>query len=730
MNDVEIQREDAPAVAVTGIATVREDAEEGPIERYHRLRRALIEECETVRTFIFEGSPGNALLEDLRRIREDLEGDVFKVGFFGVTAAGKSTLINSLVRDSLLREGLGETSRTLTRICPPTPKAPHGEVHVVFKSAERLHRELQGRLLSLGMDLDDGPAVNLGDPEFRSAIRDKLNSAEGETRDEASYRFVKHVMKGWDVCESRLGRRLVMSASEAEELVHHEDTASFVEERIIYHDNVITRRNIVLYDSPGLGSTFARHTEEAVRLARTADVAVVVTKVDYMFMPPDREFIENALDVQRTREIVNLVFVLNQINRINPMNHVPPRKPDEFDECVQDEIRRLGERIRELGFETPPILPVDAATGRWAREYALRPDDQACAFQRRLYSFAHTGGNASDDLKASRLEDLEEALLTRLTDMRYLLFLKGKLGKLRNSNNRYREECEDIHKKLDETVKELENELQRHEKARKEISRRLEEFFQGVLPLRLGHVYGDLDERINALADDVIGRLASGYAKRSVRDRAFRAESRRLWKEVMADHEANIMRELKVLRDSYERKYNDLKVEALERDIPDIVRSYDVGLPWRLRKDDIAKIAAERIFQGVQGIKLEWYQFALSWIKDWLRIEDFEKSVAAKLRENLYEKFAESFRHDVRSWVTRDMEYFGAQVMEYFVRLSESVEGRIKTTIGVMQSKAEEREAVKLRLESFISQCVAAENRLRELDRRIELADRHWSSKC
>ncbi|MFH1113184.1 MAG: dynamin family protein [Pseudomonadota bacterium] len=701
----------------------QDDPEETPIERYHRLRKALQHQAREIYQFVWEGNENHVLLSDLGGVIQDLEDNTFKIGLFGVTAAGKSTLTNALLRDSVLREGMGETTRTLTRICASDENHPHGTVLIRYKDLHTIHRELDEHLRVSGFGFKEGLSINLSDPEFRADLRAILrNNRDCDSEIDITCRYIRHLLDGWDKSETHLGSELTLSMEESDELVHgQEDVATYISERIVYHDNEITRDGFTFFDAPGIGSSYARHTQEALNLARRVDAAVLVTKVDYKFMPPDRRFVRDALDFQRMQDRHNLVFALNQISRINPLQSNPPRPPDQFEACVAEEVERLRERLAEVGIDDATIYPVDAAAGRWSRRHLDDPTDDATEYNFRHYAFVHCKDDPQANLRASGLTDFEEGLVKHLTSLRYYSFLANRLDRLKTANGSYEKECSLALSDLTRTLEDLQDKLAEHRSHSDEVKESLSEYLHHTMPHKVEAQYLDLSGEVDSAVDQALQVLVETYANHY--RKKFTKEHETYWRWVIDQSDRDIVKLIADVRNEYERRYNKIRQDAVEKGIPYIVGGYGQDIDWTLNQKDFFDEIKNTI-QGLYGIKLRVWQKVVTNVVSFVGLAKtiHRRKVLEYLKANYRKEFADNFAKDITRWVSSDQNYFREQVLNKFDDLMRQVEDRINASMSRIRDTEPQREAADEKLRSFITKCEEVGESLKELEMEIEKA--------
>ena len=181
--------------------------------------------------------------------------------------------------------------------------------------------------------------------DVRKRIEDIAQDHSNESREEAKY--LKSILKGFENCKNMIGtdqeskekginiekgsvtelkKKLdenYDAADAVKESERVESISSMIKKVTIYNTNKLTEKNVVLIDSPGLGSNFIRHTKVAEDVLSEADTIVMITKPDYKFSPIDKSFLRSyETKVVRQHRDDNIVFVLNKISEKIGRAHV------------------------------------------------------------------------------------------------------------------------------------------------------------------------------------------------------------------------------------------------------------------------------------------------------------------------------------------------------------------------------------------------------------------------
>jgi len=737
------------------------EQKEEVVERYHYLRGELLKSCESIQALIKAHDEKHILLEELTEIQEELDNDTFKIGLFGVTAAGKSTLINALMRTSLLREGMGETTRTLTIIRHPDEKHPNGTVEVIFKNIAQINKEVEKHLFHLGFLEDESDEnsynnYNFEDSHFQSKLKKFAEKNESGDDEEslASRKFVRYLLEGWKQNHPRLGISENMSLKESDDLVHNSEAdASYVTQRIIYHDCPITKEKFTFIDAPGVGSALARHTDEAVQLARSVDVAILVTKVDYKFMPADRKFLKDAMDAQRMQEGHNLLFVLNQIGRINPMQFEFP--PKQFNEAVEHVVKELQERLAEENIKNAQIKAVDAACGQWSRRLVKDKEDQEADEQLSYYDFRPCRGDIECNLKMSRIEAFESYLRSHLTDIRYIGFLRSKKDRLHGLTDSYKKEMERIINEYGKKIKELKSKLKDHKNNRDLAQEPLDEYLKHTLPSKLKEEYKNIENEIQKIVNKTADIAAKHYinyiqivkenikqviekqkndinnredynffekkrkrAKLGISEIPDIVKKKEFQKIVIKRTKNEIYVDIQEMRKRYEEIYENLKNKAIYERIPHIISGYGKDIDFTISKNSLTQ-EVETSLKGLEDIQLTFWQDLFSFLS-FIKKTPRKEWIKENIHKNYRMKFQQNFEQDIVGWVKKDLASFTEQIKNKFTQLMNKIENRIKKQIDLAQQDDARRAYYKQKLEHFVQQTDEELSKLSELDKEIQ----------
>jgi GTPase Era involved in 16S rRNA processing len=304
---------------------------------------------------------------DLEQRAERLTESRFTVALFGAFSAGKSSFANALMGIQLLPVSPNPTTAVITRIVPPTPKRPHGYVHVLWKSQEQLRQEVERALSALGLPATGVIATDLatGSAQSRAATAPSAK---------AHAAFLLAASIGYGAVRHCLGLAEQASFDQFASLVSDEQRACFVAEITVYVDCPVTRLGITLVDTPGADSINARHTDVAFDYIKNADAVLFVTYYNHAFAHADRDFLTQLGRVKDSFALDKMFFLINAADLALDESEL---------ESVTAHVRK---NLLACGIRQAKIFPVSSQTALWSRLQgaAILPVDLTVKLQKRL----------------------------------------------------------------------------------------------------------------------------------------------------------------------------------------------------------------------------------------------------------------------------------------------------------------------------------------------------------
>lgn len=343
------------------------DAMQPEASRGHEARQEAARRLQAA-TRLLAPLPGMALAAaDLNQRAQRLKESRFTVALFGAFSAGKSSFANALMGMQLLPVSPNPTTAVITRIEPPTPDRPHGHVHVLWKSAEQLRREVDQALGALGLSPTGDLAADL-------AAGAKRSQEATTTMAKAHAAFLVAAARGYGAVIRSLGQAETTGLEQFASLVADEQRSCFVAEITVHVDCPVTRQGITLVDTPGADSINARHTDVAFDYIKNADAILFVTYYNHAFSRADREFLIQLGRVKDSFALDKMFFLINAVDLAADAAEL---------ELVVDHVRS---NLQACAIRQPRIFPISSQTALWSRlsGAGALPRDLVAKLQHRL----------------------------------------------------------------------------------------------------------------------------------------------------------------------------------------------------------------------------------------------------------------------------------------------------------------------------------------------------------
>ncbi|CAH1195947.1 GTPase Era [Paenibacillus plantiphilus] len=319
----------------------------------------------------------------------------FTIALFGAFSAGKSSLANALLGESVLPVSPNPTTAAVNRIVPPTRERPSGTATVLMKTREAMLDDLRYSLRLLGEDTD-----TMSDEAVLESI-EKLTPAAVHAGGRPHYSFLKAAFKGWREHEPLLGQQLNVDGGQYRSYVAEESRSCFVSEIELYHYNALTAQGIVLVDTPGADSVNARHTGVAFNYIKNADAILFVTYYNHAFSQADRQFLLQLGRVKDQFELDKMFFIVNAADLASS---------EEERQGVLDHVER---NLQQHGIRFPRMFPISslqALDGKRIGDEAMLHESGLPAFESSFIGFARN--DLGKLAVASAEQELERARRT------------------------------------------------------------------------------------------------------------------------------------------------------------------------------------------------------------------------------------------------------------------------------------------------------------------------------
>ncbi|REE88595.1 small GTP-binding protein [Paenibacillus taihuensis] len=330
-----------------------------------------------------------ATVAGMRDKAERLRSSRFTIALFGAFSAGKSSLANALLGESVLPVSPNPTTAAVNRIVPPTEANPHGTATVLMKSREAMLDDLRYSLKLLGED-----GHELSDAALLAAIV-KLTPEQVHAGGRPHYSFLKAAARGWAAHEAFLGQKLAVNGEEYCSYVADESRSCFVSEIELHHRNPLTAQGIVLVDTPGADSVNARHTGVAFNYIKNADAILFVTYYNHAFSQADRQFLMQLGRVKDQFELDKMFFIVNAADLAAS------------DQERDDVLAHVERNLQQHGIRFPRMFPISslqALDGKQSGNAALIASSGISAFEASFLSFTQ------NDLGALAVSSAEQEL--------------------------------------------------------------------------------------------------------------------------------------------------------------------------------------------------------------------------------------------------------------------------------------------------------------------------------
>lgn len=377
---------------------------------------------------------------ELQEVHQRLSNNRSLVAVFGAFSAGKSSLINALLADSLLvvspnpttaavthiagiQELPGQAVPTLDRQSDPTSSkpGPSGQfiASVKAKTRTEVFADVQQafetlHLTTLNLDEAMQKAGSLKPADFAPSARQAVS-------------FLRSTAAGYPVMSSRLGTSWGVGSSDLATLTANEQFAGFINEVQIWHDADVLKQGISLVDTPGVDSIHRRHTDVAFRYMRRADAIIFVLYYTHAFSRADKDFLLQLAGVQDVAGADKLMVVINAVDLA---------KSGEEREAVRN---RVETELRQLGIRNPRVFEVSSQIA-FASEQVLQgnPDPRLAGLLRqRLHRPAQDElADLTEVLAHSGVPDFRSALVHRVAESAESLAIQAAKRSLREVSKR------------------------------------------------------------------------------------------------------------------------------------------------------------------------------------------------------------------------------------------------------------------------------------------------------
>ncbi|MED3961804.1 dynamin family protein [Niallia taxi] len=276
---------------------------------------------------------------NLQRRTETIRNKQYTICLFGAFSAGKSSFANALLGHPLLPVSPNPMTAAINRILPVNKENEHGKMVIVWKTKEDMLGELQDYLQVFHENADSLESVQL------VVERIKSDSAPSSA---SHFRYLEAFLEGFPSHKDMLGTVSTASMEELNQYVSVETVSCFIAKIDVYFDCSLTRKGIVLVDTPGGDSINTRHSELSFEYMKAADSILYLSYYNHAFAKADRSFLLQLGRMKDSFEKDKMFFIMNAIDLA--------KDQEELDLV----FNYLFDQLEHYGIRNPRIYPVSS----------------------------------------------------------------------------------------------------------------------------------------------------------------------------------------------------------------------------------------------------------------------------------------------------------------------------------------------------------------------------------
>ena len=274
------------------------------------------------------------------------QNQTYTLALFGAFSAGKSSFANALLGSNLLPVSPNPTTAVINRILPPTGEHRNGTAVIFAKTEKMLIDDLNGIWLDEGLNVQD---LELAKRQAKTLLAKKREALGLRAS------FLEAFMTGIDQFKANLGEVFTVSIDDFAAYATDEAKSCFIEKIDLYYDCELTRKGVILVDTPGADSINARHTGTSFNYIKHSDAICFITYYNHPFSRADRNFLDQLGRVKDSFSLDKMFFLLNAADLA---------ADEQERELV---VEYLDSQLRESGIRHPRIFPISSRSALQVR---------------------------------------------------------------------------------------------------------------------------------------------------------------------------------------------------------------------------------------------------------------------------------------------------------------------------------------------------------------------------
>ena len=229
---------------------------------------------------------------------ERMDENITKIAVFGTFSAGKSSLINAILKRPILLSSPNPTTASITEIS-------YGNTQeVLFKTYDQLLEEINHIT----------EFANQSYESIESFIKDKNIKSHPSLSSHHLAFFEAIETNFYEYVEALNNNKPVQfELEELEKLTANDTHAAFVHKIHLRLEEDWLKDKVII-DSPGLNSNNQRHTRETEQIIASSDLIIYVSYYNHAFTDKDGEFLSYMRDMNNLQQSQGLKFVINAID--------------------------------------------------------------------------------------------------------------------------------------------------------------------------------------------------------------------------------------------------------------------------------------------------------------------------------------------------------------------------------------------------------------------------------